>query len=71
MELCTSPKIRACLHCSDVEILWIRNDGFTAPRLAWRRLPPEGAIELSNKTVLVACSACYAYFFDLPRNQPD
>lgn len=50
--------IIGCPHSSRVEIVWIENVPGKPPTFAYRRLPEEGLIQLSNKTVRVLCAQC-------------
>jgi len=57
MGILCSTIVESCQHCHPM-LYWIENEPGKAPRIAFKALPAEGTMWMSNKLVIVLCRAC-------------
>jgi hypothetical protein len=63
-------KIKTCPHRREAEVLWVRNDGQSAPILFITGVKEPITLSLTNQTITVTCPQCFQSMVNLASNNP-
>jgi hypothetical protein len=62
---------RTCPHRDGANILWVNNDGKSAPVIFVQNLTQESVISLTNQIIRVSCPSCFKLIQGSARYYPE